>query len=106
MDILGSNHVLETDKLQNEISTLKKQLAQRDQALLEKDKQVRRLRGRPLTKATLVATRMICFQLQICTLKAEALDREKDFRQKLQSQQRTHQEQVEALQVCSHSWWV
>ena len=40
MDILGSNHVLETDKLQNEISSLKKQLAQRDQALLEKDKQV------------------------------------------------------------------
>ena len=40
MDILGSNHVLETDKLQNEISILKKQLAQRDQTLLEKDKQV------------------------------------------------------------------
>ena len=36
---------------------------------------------------------------QICQLRAETLDKEKDFRQKLQVQQKNHAEVVELLQV-------
>ena len=38
---------------------------------------------------------------QICQLRAETLDKEKDFRQKLLVQQKSHTEVVELLQVCS-----
>lgn len=72
VDLLTSNHIIETDKLQNEISSLKKQLVHKDQALLEKDK-------------------------QICQLRADASEKERDFRSKQQSLQRTHGEQLEQL---------
>lgn len=72
LDLLTSNHILETDKLQSEISSLKKQLAQKDQALLEKDK-------------------------QICQLRADTSEKERDFRTKQQHQLKAHVEQVEQL---------
>lgn len=74
MDLLSTNHMLETDKLQNEISSLKKQLVLKDQAMLDKDK-------------------------QMCQLRAESLEKEKEYRTKLQSQQRSHSEVVETMQV-------
>ena len=42
---------------------------------------------------------MIASLSQICQLRAETLDKEKDFRQKLQVQQKSHAEVVELLQV-------
>ena len=35
----------------------------------------------------------------MCVLKAEALEKDKEFRQKLQMQQKTHADMVESLQV-------
>lgn len=73
VDLLTSNHILETDKLQSEISTLKKQMLQKDQTLLEKDK-------------------------VICQLKADASEKDRDFRAKQLSQQKAHGDLVEQLQ--------
>ena len=37
--------------------------------------------------------------LQICQLKAESMDREKEMRQKLQSQQKLYSDSMDSLQV-------
>jgi chromosome segregation ATPase len=74
IDLISSNHLMETDKLYSEIASLKRQVAQKEQSLLEKDK-------------------------QICQLKAEAMDKEKEFRTKSQSQQKNHSEMVDSLQA-------
>ncbi|XP_064404955.1 protein FAM76A-like [Halichondria panicea] len=72
--VLSSNHMLETEKLQNEISSLKKQLAQKEQTVLEKDK-------------------------QICQLRAEVGEKDREVRIKLQDKQKSHTETIETLQT-------
>ena len=42
----------------------------------------------------------LVFPSQICQLKAETLEKDKEIRNKLQSQQKSHNEVVENLQVC------
>ncbi|CAI8012084.1 Protein FAM76B [Geodia barretti] len=65
---------METDRLYSEIASLKKQVAQKEQGLLDKDK-------------------------QICQLKAETMEKEKEFRTKFQSQLKSHSDSVESLQA-------
>ncbi|CAI8012083.1 Protein FAM76A, partial [Geodia barretti] len=74
IDLISSNHLMETDRLYSEIASLKKQVAQKEQGLLDKDK-------------------------QICQLKAETMEKEKEFRTKFQSQLKSHSDSVESLQA-------
>lgn len=74
MDPLASGLVQQNEKLQNEITSMKKQISLKDQQLLEKDK-------------------------MICSLKADNLEREKDHRVKIQSLQKQHSDSVSVLKV-------
>lgn len=79
-----------------QITSLKKQLAQKEQALIDKDKQVSHS---DLDVCSSLFMTFFHFPFQICQLKAESLDKEKDTRQKLQAQQKIHSEAVDLLQV-------
>ena len=72
-------------------------MAQKDQALREKDKQVYTKKTALLCNDDIVCA--LCWQ--ICQLKAEMLDKEKEIRTKLQAQQKSYNETVENLQVNS-----
>lgn len=84
-----------------QITSLKKQIAQKEQSLLDKDKQVsfQRLHDTFVCILDIDVLTGVLWCAQICQLKAEAMDKEKELRQKLQTQQKVHSETVESLQV-------
>lgn len=67
-DGVTSNHLVEMERLQTEVTSLKKQLAMKEQVLIEKDK-------------------------TICALKAEGLEKDKKY----QTMQKTHTDTAEFL---------
>lgn len=81
-----------------QISALKKQIVQKDQALLEKDKQVCCVN----VQMTWDLLCMLFLWVKICQLRADTSEKERDFRTKQQSQQRAHGEQVEQLKVSGY----
>ncbi|KAM7444938.1 Protein fam76b [Porites harrisoni] len=72
--IAMESHITELTELKEQVLNLKKQLQQKEQALIEKEK-------------------------KITELKAEHWEKEKEFRQKITQMQKDHSERLESLQV-------